>query len=1836
MRAGGQRPPRGKPFVDWRADMPPEVTKKPRKGRAIDRQTVDLTDKTAAVDDTHPHWSRNEQYILFQSNRSDLNGTQAPGNLTHIYRMSSAGGVPTALTGPLATPAIGPNTSQSEPALNANGNLLVYIETDSSGVDLIELNVNTRTTRSLLRSRDPSFTGLNNPEYGVVPGGNIGVIFAGQKGAGQPYKIYALDTQSSNPPVQLTTGISDDRNPTLSPTDAANPNKLVIAFDSNRTNADGSAIGPTRDIWAIGIAIGNPNAVRLTNFAVGGVRASNIQPAWSTNKVDQVNGSQSFVGGQQLIAFASTRYDTNGDGNANGINPNGTHDIYWLKVTISPDPNNPSLFTVTNPESRTNPALKLVTSDPNHVYNDLHPTWPQFIRTYQVAYHSDRTFHDSATNDSGPPGQPNDIFASTLLDINAPTLVRFNRSTGDVVSIEPRLSAPGSTVKISVKLYDFETGIRDVWAQIKNPNSKYQSADGREHKVYAFGALSPDGTNAVLNVPIEYDSQRLFVGNNPNDPRRGSYADPSYVASISDFFAFSGLDNPPDEGWLQLVLEGPDPQQPGVSIYSATFQTPQSPSDYYVDIIAYDNAVDPFSAEAANWKIYDNIWGFSTQSFHAEHGILFVSDYAAGQKFFNSRFGLATLANVYPTFWGTESWLTDMDTALFPTAYVPLSGGTGGTVYNVLNTLGVRSMGADTPADIITSIYNYDPLMDDGTRTAEGEMIPVTQQYDIWRILSRGPLPDSVLREYLPRMERQPADPINGVPERDVVVAERCVIWHAPYTGNLFTGQGTITDLVVQNQLHNFLTLGGRLFVNGQDIGWALTLNGTTGNTFLSGDLRATYLSDDVTGSILSIVTAGSFPALENFSAALVLTAKPQYNPITNDPWRGPKTFQINPTHYYVGPPWPTGGNGRDHYVSAHTNHLIAGPSPSQPRDYACLGVIFPDVIQAFTDPSNPTTDITYGGGGGAMQHYNGGNFRVIYCPSGLEGHNSEADGPPPGFTNAIVLNNRRAELVHNAVCWLRTGTVFGTITDTESNPVPNAIVRLHNTVDAQGRPIIKYTGITDPAGNFVINGVDPEQYLVTVSRAGFAQHAQSINRGVHGGWRTEVSFQLTPAEPAIIKGKVMRTDGTTPISGATVTARDNAPPNETFTATTDTDGNYSLRVPSGTTYTITATHPDYGESIPIEHVVTVQASQVYEPYDFRLKPIPGIVTGRVLKRADNSPIKSAVVTATMGTTDVTAITDVNGEYRFDVASNNGLDPGVWALVATAPGFSPNTAINVTVISNQTVNAPDILLDPVPPGSVSGLVTRTSDGQALAGALIELRDAGGDLVASATTVAPQTVNGYTFNFKIDNVPAGATYTATASKSGFTPNPTSRKVTVVTGEETKNVNFQMEPLHTFSGSLSMVSAPYTYTQDIGDLLSIPAADRVPGGPFRFATWAGTRYAYYPNAPANTFTLGRGYFLAYKNNLPLSIEGTSAPQNVPFDIPVNAGWSMIGDPFPFDIDWTKVKVIYNAQVLDHDAAVAQGLVGASLYTYIGGGYVLDFRLTPWRGHWVRAYQNVVLRIDPQTDRLGRAAPIKGGNSRAVLYGGDGWSVNLRVNVGEYRDEDNYFGVTGRAVDGFDRFKAQKPPIVGDRFVYLAFDHDDWGDKSGPYGVDVRSATAAPKTWEFSVQTNVPNTAATLSWPNAATVGRNVMLTLTDLTTGAVRDLRTTSSYTWNTGDTPGTRRFKIEATTAGRNDFLRVTSVVAQTANANRAAGVNIAFNLSMAANVDVRIVGANGAQVRRLIGRATRAAGVNQTTWDRKNDRGVVMPAGSYTIEIRAQTTDGKQTVRAIAPLLLTR
>ena len=1864
---------------------------------AVPRQTVLLTKRNpstqfsqdfAPSQDQHPHWTFDEKLIYFDSDRKSETDPTATGNF-NIFRMSSDGsGVTQITTG---------SGNKIEPSTSRDGSRLAYVSGGSinpvgaanpttSGFNLFVLSFANGEVLSLTQI-NPSgfaFTDVRHPSFSPS---SREVVFAGKTTTIPRYRLYTVNIDSKVIlPVTTGSQANDDYSPAWS------PDGSLIAYTSNAAAftpgagpISATGVAANDDIFVISSVPfrtdGTPIWKKVTSATFSNGAASNKNPAWSTTRVDplgivpnETDDRGDVTGSRALLAFASNRADTNNDEVPDAVVP--TTDIYYLQVGIQPDPSSRGAFTIRTPESAGNPALKLRTStpdtsidgneatskfDPLYQSNEDYPAWPQYSSYYRIAFQSDR-------------GSNLNIWASTIFDINAPTLLKYNIQANEIVQVS-RNSAPntsvrevsaGETVRVRARFSDYESGIYQqrspddthapAYVQFKAPDSAPQSLDGKEHKVYFVGPGALDNTNSAVRAPYEWDYQAIKPNQDNVEFREPGFISQTaqivlgggipadwpgfnlYVPGTDDELAFSGHLNPPDnEFWLPLYDDGAfdavDPAQrgheptgevKGDGVFSGSWRTPVAlPSDWIMDLIVYDNAVNPFDTNiTTNWKIYDNVWGFSTKQFVSQGSLLYVNDYDCGQKFFTTHFGTATgLGGQFFTAWPTESWMTEIDPGLLPTNYQAPN--VLGPLVNVLNPLG--------------QVSYSDSFTNDGTS------IPITQRYDQWRILCRGPLPESILNLYGARIETQPADVIGGgTGPRQQVVAERCIVWHTPYSGDLFVGPGTLVDVNVQNQLKAFVGRGGRILMTGQDIAWALSLGGGTQNAFLNSVMRVSYAAD--------IVPGPTAPQIDMIRGSGI-------HPISTQTWyQEPITIHNYPAPAGAVPPWDPPAAGP----------IYLGSVPGTVRSWMALNQATFDRVTFLPALAQDVAgiDATYtavAGSPAIMWSLDNATTRgkTVFSPFGWEGINPEffsAGGTPP----TIVLKNRRAELMHNALDYLRTGRIIGSVRDINgAQPLSRVFIR---AIDRHNNQVAGTT-LSQANGEYVINGLDPTGiYDIDAFSAGFIT-AHTQGTPFHGGYQSRLDMFLTPAQPGTISGVVTLADGVTPVAGVIVEAT-NPVTQDKYTAVTDSLGRYSISAPvitdpanptSNAGYVvriINLTELQFSSSIPPSYgggeagalpAVKVGPSENVTGINFKVKPLNGSISGRVTRR-DNPAvgIGGALITATNGTLTFTATANADGTYTI-----TGVEPGTYGVVATAVGFSASPSLSVTVGVNGNLTNVDFQLDTVPPGSISGLV-QTSSGLAIAGATITLTDTAGNAILNdagqaitATTGQEQTENGYRFNYRISGVPAGGTVLVKAAINGYLPNPTPAvSVVVPSNGEAKNINFTVNPLFQFSRQLSLVSAPYNYTDLVTSLFDNFTNGDLASGISLFVTWD-TSLQRYVNPSPLTFQRGKGYFLESRNpaaNLAVRKQGDPGDVTQTFEIPLKEGWNMIGTPFNFPLNLYGLKINDNGSIVDITAAQAgeSPAIGGALWTFDNGAYQLAYTLDPWRGYWIRAFRSVTLVVPP-TARQDRSAKA---DSRAPQFGnarGDGWSLDLIAKAGTILSAPSRIGITRSAVDGYDRFKLESPPAVGAETVTLTSGHSDWSEKNGKYSLDMRSASSAAQTWDFTVTSNVRNAPVTVQWPAVATVPGKVDLVLTDLDSKTVLDMRTRSSYTLPAMQDNAERHLRVEMRRATRQslEVLGLAAVVNRSGTGGRAA-TSAAISYSVTADAETQVtIMQNGKRIRTLETGRHRAAGSADALWDLKDEKGQPVGSNQYTVEVRASDSKGR-TRRQVVPLLITR
>lgn len=387
-------------------------------------------------------------------------------------------------------------------------------------------------------------------------------------------------------------------------------------------------------------------------------------------------------------------------------------------------------------------------------------------------------------------------------------------------------------------------------------------------------------------------------------------------------------------------------------------------------------------------------------------------------------------------------------------------------------------------------------------------------------------------------------------------------------------------------------------------------------------------------------------------------------------------------------------------------------------------------------------------------------------------------------------------------------------------------------------------------------------------------------------------------------------------------------------------------------------------------------------------------------------------------------------------------------------------------------------------------------------------------------------------------------------------------------------------------------------------------------------------------------GLGFWVELTADTPVVVDGVSDTTRS-YDITLTrgvTGWNMIGDPFPFPVPWESAKVTYQGKTLTMNDAIAAEWLRPSLYRYTKSGYTFlnppDAVLVPWEGHWIRILPNkpnnvndtMILTIPP----LESGAIVETKKSRLAATDG-AWSFRLKAQTGTAADSYNMIGVNTRASEGYDLLDVEKPPMIGE-YVQLAFIHNDWGAGSGRYAADFRPSIGTGKVWEFEVATDLANADVSVTWPDIVSVPKDYNLVLKDVDGGNSVYMRTRSSYVYNSGTKPGTRRFKLQVEPANSGNRLLVTNVaVSQT----KGSGVSISYTISRDAQVEVRMRDNLNRVVRTLGGNTTRAAGINTVHWDSTFNDGRQVPVGLYLAEIVAIGPDG-EVAKTVRPVVIGR
>jgi hypothetical protein len=286
-----------------------------------------------------------------------------------------------------------------------------------------------------------------------------------------------------------------------------------------------------------------------------------------------------------------------------------------------------------------------------------------------------------------------------------------------------------------------------------------------------------------------------------------------------------------------------------------------------------------------------------------------------------------------------------------------------------------------------------------------------------------------------------------------------------------------------------------------------------------------------------------------------------------------------------------------------------------------------------------------------------------------------------------------------------------------------------------------------------------------------------------------------------------------------------------------------------------------------------------------------------------------------------------------------------------------------------------------------------------------------------------------------------------------------------------------------------------------------------------------YLEIPNDSIFSFETGRGTWLIASVAYSLDtgpVEGLSTPADRPFEIDLQPGWNMIGNPFAFPVDWGHAMV--NRMQI--------AMEGTQVSTPVGwdDGYQYDCEmLMPFEGYWVKNLTDSVVLLGIQPVEAADAVQALG--SEHAVRAPDGrraWRVRIAASCTGAEGCAAAAGVATGAREGWDVEDRARPPQSPRPEMAVYFPHHSWPQQPGIYSRDIRNqvawagggasgASSAGHAWRFDVTKGLsgkPSDQVKLTF-DIAEVPADLSVCLADLELGKLTDLRAQGRYSFCLG-------------------------------------------------------------------------------------------------------------------------
>lgn len=1416
------------------------------------------------------------------------------------------------------------------------------------------------------------------------------------------------------------------------------------------------------------------------------------------------------------IGFSSDRVDANGDGLADAVQTDpakAKFDIYYFPFPFDPNCADETVpdstahrqtlgdaMVHTIPGDNTSPLVHF--DDSNELHGNVAPTsFNQTvfsIFTPDLYYQADDAFpKTSSVNNHGwdiwETNRAGSASYQGNLLIGLPKVTpNSNLSADQLAGLKQthRSGLPSDFVNITVQVnpslitYDDNTGAPSikVYALVKDPDNRIYEHDGvaeNTPSIFVDTIREFDATPVKFCAP-DFDAYTKAYGEDPARPQIGALI------------------------LLNSVDAAPDPTKP--VYFTGKWFTPIDASDYMVDIIVQDATTD---AGVGAYHVADNIGGFSTAPFIPYSRTLLVADFTAGQ------YSMDTTTQVYSASGvPTESYLTTR-----PHVATASNGSQSYPLYSTIfpntdwATLGPRIEWQKAPTLTIDPatgrlVPGNDGVIDSPDQDPLQVYSLMANEYDLWRVQCREPITTDdvkgndgtitsygVLHNYVPYTHTQPGYPVPAGPLRTQRVADRCVMWVAPHTGNLngnagqnSTEVGTIANLTTQSELLNYINKGGRLLLAGADIAFVLTQNNPNANNPLLSRLKVAFQSDADRDEV-----AGGWAWHRTELTHARDTNLNGLNPIPYTMWEAHWAPAVEPIDPFLTSPVTPARAHDTRWDGSFSNWHIDGISVLQNGTIGGGELVWNYTHSDRGDNTLPAAVSTHTPTSLANNTSVSKSLYFAFNPDALYRFYY---GP---IDNTYILcQNVPMEVFHNTIDFFTTGGFQGQVFITNDVASPkDVLVYALDDYNAEALGQVRGTALTDANGNYFMDGLDPSVYFLYAYKTGFSmQHLVRDSVDCAGNGITVDNITLVPTQPGTVTGTVFE-KGTSPhqaLVGVPVTIVD-VQGVVNLTTLTDASGHFTFDKIKTGLYTISTPEGTY--TLVVDPTDTTKN----ETHDYTAYT--------------NAPSTLTVITGT--------------NPAFDIALTR-------RTVPPSPATLQVTVIDASVDpSVPAENASVSVIDPA-----TGLLAAEydqSDNPAITGpdGIIVRRFKAGNYLVKVE---------YTKGTKVYKA---QTKTVLLPPDDATPPTVFTKLTFTFGGV----------LHTFTANkVLMASVPYDYsgTQTspllFNNFLGLTAAQLANAiVAFNAST---QNFVAYPNFPADTGRVGRGYGFKLPADGKVTDQGTAVSSTTSI-IRTETGWNLIGDPYPDSIVWNgtdahSVKVALRddstQKLMTIDDAKTKGYILSDLWggssVDANGNSVYDgtyqvaagtATLAPWQAYWVKVAQPLLFYVpQPVTSPTVKAVRTATTATTPLMPAADVWGVNITATGNAMTDSGLALGISRKATAGIDAgLDLAKPtPMGAGDYLFTSFTMGN----AGTYATDVRGL-AQSNVWTFTVSTTLVTSPVTLNWTQKGAIPAGYSAVLVDAATGTRTNMSAVNQYAFRTARNGAVRTFRVEVRRASVN-------------------------------------------------------------------------------------------------------